>query len=180
MRKDSPRARELLKSLEGIETWLFRRLSDTSEWWGKGGDYVGLSNRGRARQFAIDAGIADVDYESLDSYNPILKVNYTLGDSIAAGFSHEDYAFVYYPLWFTRLADGVKVSAKYDDDYFLISGFWTDWSTSGVKGMPVIAHGSYSDEGIQDFTVIGIDVRLRGYPENTFRIIGNAIYNGLD
>lgn len=155
------------------------RASFTS-WFAEGGDYVGLSNRGRAAQFAIDAGIADVDYESLTSYNAIVKVDYTPGDSIAAGFSQEDYAFVYYPLWFTRLGDGVQESARFDAGDFLISGFWTDWPTSGANGRPVIVHGSNGDEGIQDFTLIGIDVTFRGHPENTFRIVGNAIYNGLD
>jgi hypothetical protein len=46
--------------------------------------------------------------------------------------------------------------------------------------MPVIGHGSNGDEGIQDFILIGIDATFRGHPENTFRIIGNAIYDGLD
>jgi hypothetical protein len=151
-----------------------------SEWFEQGGDYVGLAYRGRAAQFAIDAGIADADFESLTSYNAIVKIDYTAGDSVAAGFSQDDYAFVYYPLWFTRLGDGVQVSARYDDDGFLISGFWTDWPTSGASGMPVIVHGSNGDEGIQDFALIGIDVTFRGHPENTFRIVGNAIYNGLD
>jgi len=78
------------------------------------------------------------------------------------------------------LGEGVQVSAHYEDGDFLISGFWADWPTSGAKGMPVIVHGSNGDEGIQDFTLIGIDVTFRGHPENTFRIIGNAIYDGLD
>jgi hypothetical protein len=151
-----------------------------SEWFEQGGDYVGLANRGRAVQFAIDAGIADVDYESLTSYNAIVKTDYTPGDSVAAGFVQNDYAFVYYPLWFTGLAEGVQVSARYDDGDFLISGFWTDWPTSGAKGAPVIVHGSNGDKGIQDFTLMGIDVTFRGHPENTFRLVGNAIYNGLD
>ena len=49
--------------------------------------------------------------------------------------------------------------------------------------MPVIVHGSNGDEdgdeGIQDTVLIGIDTTFRGHPENTFRIIGNAIYQGL-
>ena len=149
-------------------------------WRDDGGDYVGLSYRGRGAQFAIDAGIADVDYEILTSFNAIVKLDYTPRDSIAAGFSQEDYAFVYYPLWFTRLGDGVQNSAQYYDGDFLISGFWTNWPISGAKGMPVIVHGSNGDEGIQDYTLIGIDATFRGHPENSFRIVGNAIYNGLD
>jgi hypothetical protein len=150
------------------------------EWFTQGGDYVGLSYRGRAARFAIDAGIADVDIQSLGPFNAIVKIEYTSGDSVSAGFSQEGDAFVYYPLWFTRVGENVQVSARYDDDDFLISGFWTDWATSGAKGMPVIVHGSNGDEEKQDFTLVGIDVTFRGHPENTFRIIGNAIYDGLD
>ena len=149
-------------------------------WRDDGGDYVGLSYRGRGAQFAIDAGIVDVDYEILTSFNAIVKIDYTPRDSIAAGFSQEDYAFVYYPLWFTRLGEGVQISAQYYDGDFLISGFWTNWPISGAKGMPVIVHGSNGDKGIQDYTLIGIDATFRGHPENSFRIVGNAIYNGLD
>ena len=69
---------------------------------------------------------------------------------------------------------------RYDDGDFFICGFWTDWQRSDVKSKPVIMHGSNGDEGIQDFTLIGIVVTFRGPPENTFRIIGNAIYDGLD
>jgi hypothetical protein len=29
-------------------------------------------------------------------------------------------------------------------------------------------------------TLIGIDPTFRGHPENTFRIVANAIYNGLE
>jgi hypothetical protein len=151
-----------------------------TEWLDNGGDYIGLSSRGRGAQFAIDAGIADVDYESLTSYNAIVKLDYVAGDSIAAGFRLEDYAFVYYPLWFTRLGDNIQTSAMYYDGDFLMSGFWTDWPTSGAQGRPVIVHGSNGNDAIQDFTLIGIDVTFRGHPENTFRIVGNAIYNGLD
>jgi hypothetical protein len=151
-----------------------------TSWFDNGGDYVGFSYRGRPAQFAMDAGIADVDYETLTSYNAIVKIDYTPGDSIAAGFRQEDYAFVYYPVWFTNLGDSVEVSATYGAGDFLISGFWADWPSSGAAGMPAVVHGSNGDEGIQDFTLIGMDVTFRGHPENTFRIVGNAIYNGLD
>jgi len=42
--------------------------------------------------------------------------------------------------------------------------------------MPVIVHGENGDEGIQDTVLIGIDATFRGHPEDTFRIVGNAIY----
>ena len=40
--------------------------------------------------------------------------------------------------------------------------------------------GDDDDEGFQDTVLIGIDPTFRGHPENTFRIVGNAIFTGLD
>ena len=147
-------------------------------WFAVGGDYVGLGYRGRAVDFAVDAGIADVDYEYV-SGNAIVKVDYNPDDSVAAGFPADGYAFVYFPVWFTDW-DGMDVSARLDSGDFLLSGFWEDWQTSGANGMPVIVHDEDDDEGFQDTVLIGIDATFRGHPENTFRILGNAIYTCLD
>jgi hypothetical protein len=43
--------------------------------------------------------------------------------------------------------------------------------------MPIVVHGS---DGMSDFTLIGVDATFRGHPEGAFRLIGNAIYNGLE
>ncbi len=145
---------------------------------GDGGDYVGLGDRGRAIDFAVDAGIIDVDYGYI-SGNAIVKVDYDSDDSVAAGFREDGYAFVYRSVWFTDW-DGMEVSARLDGGDFLVSGFWEDWQTSGANGMPVIVHNENGDGGLQDTVLIGIDPTFRGHPENTFRIVGNAIFSGLD
>jgi hypothetical protein len=74
----------------------------------------------------------------------------------------------------------MEVSASLDSGAFLVSGFWEGWQTSGADGMPVIVHGENGDEGLQDTVLIGINPTFRGHPENTFRIVGNAIFAGLD
>ena len=140
-----------------------------------GGDYVALADRGRAIDFAVDAGWVDVDYGYI-SGNAIVQVDYDPDDSVAAGFLEDGYAFVYRSVWFTDWGD-MEVSARLDSGEFLVSGFWEDWQTSGANGMPVIVHGA---DGEADVTLIGIDNTFRGHPENTFRILGNAIYNGLE
>jgi hypothetical protein len=145
---------------------------------GDGGDYVGLGDRGRAIDFAVDAGLVAVTYGYI-SGNAIVKVDYDPDDSVAAGFRVDGYAFVYRSVWFTDW-DGMEVSASLDASYFLVSGFWEDWQTSGANGMPVIVHGENGDEGVQDTVLIGIDPTFRGHPEDIFRIVGNAIFTGLD
>lgn len=148
-----------------------------AEWFEAGGDYVGLGDRGRAIDFANDAGLVDVDYGYIPG-NAIVKVDYDPNDSVAVGFREDGYAFVYRSVWFTEY-DGMDVSASLDNGDFLVSGFWEDWQTSGANGMPVIVHGE-SGEGVQDTVLIGIDPTFRGHPENTFRIVGNAIFSGID
>ena len=143
-----------------------------------GGDYVGLLSTGIG--LAQDAGIIDVDYTSVSSSNnAIVNVSYSADDSVAGGFLDEDYAFVYGPAWFTRLGDGVVRSAEFGVGDFLVSGYWVGWQGSGAAGQPVVVHAS-SDESNSDTTLIGLDATFRAHPENTFRLLGNAIYNGLD
>lgn len=146
-----------------------------ADWFAASGAYVGLGYRGRAIDFANDAGWVDVDYGYIEG-NAIVGVDYDPGDSVAAGFREDGYGFVYRSVWFTDWGD-MSVSARLDTGDFLVSGFWEDWQISGADGMPVILHDS---EGDADVTLIGINNTFRGHPEDTFRILGNAIYNGLD
>ena len=113
------------------------------------------------------------------SGNAIVKVDYDPNDSVAAGFSEDGYEIMYRSVWFTDW-DDKAVSARLDGGDFLLSGFWADWQTSGASGMPVIVHGEGDADGLQDTVLIGIDPTFRGHPENTFRIVGNAIFAGLD
>jgi hypothetical protein len=141
-----------------------------------GGDYVGLRSTGIG--LAKDAGILDVDYESESSdNNAIVKVTYSANDSVAGGFLDEDYAFVYGPAWFTRLGAGVTSAAELSAGDFFVSGYTPDWNLSDAAGMPVVVHTSNDDS---DVTVISLDVTFRAHPENTFRLLANAIYEGLD
>jgi len=149
--------------------------ASVADWFAAGGNYVGLAYRGRAVDFAVDAGWVDVAYGYI-SGNAIVNVDYDPDDSVAAGFREDGYAFVYRSVWFTDWP-GMEVSASLDSGDFLVSGFWADWQTSGANGMPVIVHAA-SDSA--DVTLIGIDPTFRGHPENTFRIVANAIYNGLE
>ena len=139
-----------------------------------GGDYVGLRSTGIG--MAVAAGIIDVDFDN-ESGNAIVDVVYSSTDGVAGGFRDNDFAFVFTPAWFTRLGADVVSSAKFSSGDFLVSGFWPFWQASGASGSPVVVHGSNGDS---DITLVGLDVTFRGHPENTFRLLGNAIYNGLD
>jgi len=149
-------------------------------WFEAGGNYVGLCSRGRAVDFAVDAGFVDIDVDyGYISGNAIVNVDYDPNDSVAAGFREDGYAFVYRSVWFTDWAD-MEVSAHLGSGDFLVSGYWAEWQISGANGMPVILHADDVNPDLADVTLIGIDATFRGHPKNTFRILANAIYNGLD
>jgi hypothetical protein len=139
-----------------------------------GGDYVGLRSTGIG--MAVAAGIIDVDFDA-ESGNAIVDVEFSATDNVAGGFRDQDTAFVFTPAWFTRLGAGVVSSAEFSAGDFIVSGFWPFWQDSGASGSPVVVHGT---DGDSDTALIGLDVTFRGHPENTFRLLANAIYNGLD
>lgn len=150
--------------------------ASVAAWFADGGDYVALPYAGRGIDFAVDAGWVDVDYGYI-SGNGIVRVDYDPDDSVAAGFAEDGYAFVYRSVWFTDWPADMEVSARYDSGDFFVSGYWEDWQTSGANGMPIILHEA---DGEADVTLIGFDATFRGHPEDSFRILGNAILNGFD
>lgn len=145
-----------------------------SAFFAAGGDYVGLRTTGIA--LARDAGIIDVAFAN-DDGNAIVSVDYSSTAGAVGGFRDTDYAFVFTPAWFTSVGPGVETVATMGSGDFLLSGFWPGWEGSGAAGTPVIVRG---DNGDSDITLVGLDITFRGHPENTFRLLGNAIYEGLD
>lgn len=144
------------------------------DFYAAGGDYIGLRSTGAG--FAVDAGIIEASYAVNDG-NAIVSLDYAPGDELAAGFWAQDAAFVFSPTWFTSLGADVQTTASLGGGAFLISGFWPGWQTSGAAGMPVVVH---QELGANYSTLIGIDNTFRGHPENTFRLLGNAIYSAQD
>lgn len=138
-----------------------------------GGHYIGLLQPGV--NFALSAGLSGAAVVT-GSGNTIVKLGYEQGDPLAAGFNPLDYAFVYNPLWFTSLGAGESSVAVYAGEEFVVSGYWPGWTTSGAANQPAIVHGSYD---LGSYVLIGIDATFRVHPENTFRLLGNAIYEAL-
>jgi len=139
-----------------------------------GGDYVGLGSGGS--DLAREIGLLDFDL-STSSGNSIVRVDLTAGDPVSAGFGQEGYVFINSTALFSNLSDGVEVAASLDATDFFVSGFWPGWQTSGAYGAAVAIHKT---SGAQDVTLIGFDVQFRAHPENGFRMVANAIYNGLE
>jgi hypothetical protein len=138
-----------------------------------GGDYVGL--RGTGVDLALDAGLVTATVDD-DDGNAIVEVDYADVGAVG-GYDDEDVAFVFTPTWFTSLGPDVEVAASIGDGDFLVSGYWPGSGASGAAGMPVVVT---ADVGDSDVMLIGLDPTFRGHPENTFRLLGNGILEGLD
>ena len=140
-----------------------------------GGDYVGLGRDG------ADLA-AELGFMEFAEYNPpgnsIARVDMAAGDPIAAGFGEQGYVFVNSAALFSELGDGVEIAASLlNNEDFFVSGYWPGWQESGAYGAAVAIHKT---AGIQDMTLIGFDALFRAHPENGFRMVANAIYDGLD
>jgi hypothetical protein len=151
-----------------------RAQSSLAAFFANGGDYIGLRTTGI--RFALDAGLISAETQTF-SGNGIIRVDYDPEHPVVAGFWPSDYAYVYNPIVFTAIGEDVGVVASVDGDDFVVAGYWPGWQESGAADMPVILH---QDTGSADVTLIGIDATFRGHPENTFRLVGNAILSSLD
>jgi hypothetical protein len=158
-------------------------------------DYAGLSAKGRqALQGFFDAGgdyvglgrggadlVQEIGFMNFAEYSPpgnsLARVGFAAGDPVSAGFGEEGYVFVNGTTLFSDLPADVEVAASLNDADFVVSGYWPGWQTSGAGGAAVVIHKTV---GTQDVTLIGFDAQFRAHPENGFRIVANAIYNGLD
>jgi hypothetical protein len=145
-----------------------------TSWFNAGGDLVGLGTRAAA--FATGSGMLDASFAQNDG-NAIVKIDYTAGDTLAAGFPSHGRAFAFTPVWFTTLGSNVQVTGYYAADEFVISGFWPNWPASGAAGLPAIVHTAI---GNSDISVLGIDVTFRGHPEDSSRLLGNAIFDAQE
>jgi hypothetical protein len=139
-----------------------------------GGDFIGVGSDGVS--FAESTGLFEITFLKAEG-NGIVQIDYDPFNPVAAGFTEDSYAFVNDPFWFSDLSAAFEIVASIDDADFFVSGYWSDWKNSNAGGKPIIVH---AEEHSQDITLIGSDPTFRGHPKDNFRVIGNAIYSGLE
>ena len=139
-----------------------------------GGDFIGVGSGGVS--FAESTGLFEITLLGAEG-NGIVHIDYDPFDPVAAGFLEDNYAFVNDPFWFSDLSAKFEIVASIGDDDFFVSGYWPNWKNSTAHGKPIIVR---AEENSQDIMLIGSDPTFRGHPRNDFRIIGNAIYSGLE
>lgn len=155
-----------------------------TEFFNNGGDYIGLHGTWTAfasAELAIGANLIDVTLSGVNwDADGIIRMTYSNPDGIAAGFKENDYGYVLNGIWFASKGEGVTVSASIAGTDFLVAGSWPGWQTSSAAGKDVVVHMENSEKNSQDTALIGIDATFRGHPKNTFRLVGNAIFSGLE
>jgi hypothetical protein len=144
------------------------------------GDYIGIGVDGI--YFAYEANLLNFDYEIGHpwyywSHNGVLDIDYEPTDLVVAQYPADSHGFIYGSVWFTSLDPGIEVSASIDGGPFFVSGYWPGWDVSGAAGEPIIVHGTVISSEV---TLMGINPTFRAHPEHTFRILANAIFNGLE
>jgi hypothetical protein len=149
------------------------RLTD---YFAAGKDYIGIGNTGAllASQMALFAFTTTSYPGTLDS---AIRLDYNTSDPVGSGFGPEGYGFANGTRTFGALGADVQVVATVHDPDFLVSGYWPNWQTSGAAGQPIVIRW---ESGIQDATLIGLDPIFRGHPEDSFRIVANAIFSSLE
>ena len=147
----------------------------------RGGDYVGVGTNGST--LALDAGLMKFEVNFDSGNDGIVKVDYDQSSPVTNTFPADGFAFVNTPVWYTDIQSGTTIASIDAGDDFFVSGSWTDWPDSGAQGQAVILHCEVESEvadAKSDVTVIGIRPAKRAHPEDTFRILANAIYAGQD
>ena len=147
-----------------------------TDYFAAGKDYIGIGNTGAllASQMALFAFTTTSYPGTLDS---AIRVDYSTSDPVGSGFGPLGYGFANNTRTFGGLGADVQIVASIHDPDFLVSGYWPNWQTSGAAGQPIVIRW---ESGAQDVTLIGLDPIFRGHPEDSFRIVANAIFNSPD
>ncbi len=141
-----------------------------------GKDYIGIGGTGASvpGQFGLFAYTLKSYPGTLDS---AIRIDYDTGDPVGSGFGAQGYGFANSTRTFFGLGAGVSIAAAVHSPDFLVSGYWPSWQSSGAAGQPIVIRWA---SGTQDATLIGLDPIFRGHPEDSFRLVANAIYSGLE
>jgi hypothetical protein len=145
-----------------------------------GKDYIGIGSNG-ARLISSGTGQLNLFSFTYTGYpgssDAAIRVDYNTGDPVGSGFGAEGFGFVNSPVTFGGFGSDVQIAAKVHDPDFLVSGYWQGWQTSGAAGQPIVIRRT---SGTQDVTLIGLDPIFRAHPEDSFRLVANAIFSGIE
>ncbi|MFF3287176.1 M14 family zinc carboxypeptidase [Streptomyces sp. NPDC003023] len=135
---------------------------------------VGLGEQGAA--FNRAAALLDVTTVAGNGdANGVVRVN-NAGGAITGGAP--EHTFVYSPLWFTGLGDGVRADQSYGAGNPLVSGHWR--AAENGTGGPADAAGhasvvSGTSSAGTPVTLFGTEPLFRAHPKGVFAQVGRAL-----
>lgn len=159
-------------------------------WLAAGGGLVTRGSDGAAFNEELD--LLDVEFQHGPACSTANGVVEVVNDPAAPAttFASEDAtAFVYGPVWFTNLGDGVTVDQQLSEEDFFVAGHWLGDTEPGAPecedsqansgqgaaaGAPVVVSG-VADEGAPTI-LFGTDPLFRDHPKGLYTEVANALY----
>ncbi|EPH42475.1 M14 family zinc carboxypeptidase [Streptomyces aurantiacus] len=139
-----------------------------------GGGLVGRGAGGAALNSAADL-LSVTAVEGNGDANGVVRVRNAGGPVAGSG---SGYSFVYAPMWFTGLGDGVRVEQAYAGGKPLVSGHWrADGSGAGgpadAAGEASVVSGAHGSTRV---VLFGTEPLFRGHPKGVFAQVGRALF----
>ena len=172
-------------------------LAAFQAWLADGGGVVGISSDGA--DLNADADLLDAGFQpgpACATANGVVAVDNTADSPVVAGFPAADTSFVYDPVWFTDLGDGVRVDQRFDTDDVLLAGHWLgdfeQWIGDDTPG-PNCGPSSREDSGQADaagqaavisgtdetgarVVLFGTEPMFRDHPKKLYQQVAQALY----
>ncbi len=171
-------------------------LAAFQAWLADGGGVIGISSDGAALN--SDAELLDADFQlgpACAVANGVVGVD-NADSPVVGGFPAEDTSFVYDPLWFTDLGDGVRADQRYDTEDVLLAGHWLgdfeQWiedETPGANCGRFSREGSAQQDAAGQASIIsgtdetgarvalfGTEPMFRDHPKKLYQQVAQALY----
>ncbi|MEU5161403.1 M14 family zinc carboxypeptidase [Streptomyces sp. NPDC020875] len=134
-----------------------------------GAGYVGIGAAGAA--FGNQAGlITATAVEGNGDANGVVRVS-NAGGALTGGAP--GHTFVYSPVWFTGLGDGVRVDQRYATGNPLVAGHWR--ALADGTGGPAAASGAAAVVSRGSAVLIGTEPLFRDHPKGSFALVARAL-----
>ena len=144
-----------------------RARNDMTRFLRNGGGLVGVGSTGASVNEGLD--LLDVTtHEGPRPANGVVAVDHS-GSALTAGAT--DHTFVYSPLWFTDLGDGVTTEQSYAAPDFLVSGHWAG-ERADAAGQALVVSGAQRGGGA---VLIGSEPLFRAHPKGQYALVGRAL-----
>lgn len=144
-----------------------RARNDMTRFVRNGGGLVGVGQTGA--EVNEQMGLLEVTaHEGPRPANGVVAVEQS-GSALTDGAT--DHTFVYSPLWFTDLGEGVTVEQSYAAEDVLVSGHWID-GLDDAAGEALVVSGVQRGGGA---VLFGSEPLFRAHPKGQYALVGRAL-----